>query len=1013
MLILALWNGPPTEGWLAGAPDQETAQLDSSAKRKRLQQLTQRLAELEQADAARSAAATGLEALSRQRYDAAVDNFRFAALRQESWEYWNDLAVSHLARAHDGEKPFDLLHAATSAKKAVERAPRQPETQFNYALALTKLHLKHSALIAWETFLRNPPSDGGSFRQVAESYKRSLERPSAAERWHIVKTEIDASDPGELQELVRRFPGYLREYAERDLTYRWSLAVDAGRLDEAKTLQERGLLLGNILAEEYGEESVANIYSTLGACSINDELLAACVEGCQAFESGYKAFKANNYKAAVASLEKASSAFARVPIHVPGDKNALHRWVDYYYTYANFFDDIQRAYNSLDEQITPEVEKRYPSLAGKLHWRRGVAAGLLLYSQEARNHFIRGQQLLERGSGLRSAAFGHNLIAEEYDDIGDNARAWRHRMAFFKETVAAGEPRAIHSMLNGAAQALLRHQDIESAQLFINELIHHNRKNEQPELLTEAYRERAQYYLSVAENAKALADVERARTYASALGTSARRTQILATLDLVAAAAWVERDPAHANSLLDQVLARSNAANNTTYHLKALEERGKALLNEGRTDEALNHWLKAIELFEIQRDHVKDASRVLALYQTQPLYDAVVSALLEQQKEKDALAIAERARARYLLDLHNQGSVEPSAPIKPSEIRERVPAGTGIVYYTVLKDQLIAWIIDEKYFRISLIPVTAQELQRLVKTLRQGLIAQLPEAILQKESSTLYQTLIAPLALNFNSYDRIVFIPDRDLFRVPFSALYDEKQSRYLIEAVAVAVAPSATLFFAETDPRRHERDLEVIVSDPDLRGTPYESWPRLHRSGHEAERLGTIYPEAIHLSGRAATTEALLEVLPRARLFHYVGHFKTSPYQVDRSALLLASSKLSDGSFTADHLLSSEALGTPFVVLSACQTAEGFAIDRESPLGLATVFMATGSQAVVATLVDLKDGASTTIMENFHASLSAGQSASAAMRRAMLKRIEKAESVAVPFSAWANFVVFETFHNS
>lgn len=67
----------------------------------------------------------------------------------------------------------------------------------------------------------------------------------------------------------------------------------------------------------------------------------------------------------------------------------------------------------------------------------------------------------------------------------------------------------------------------------------------------------------------------------------------------------------------------------------------------------------------------------------------------------------------------------------------------------------------------------------------------------QKASRSLYQHLIAPARADLKGMKRLVVVPHRSLFYLPFAALdggMDAKTRRYLIEDYAIVVVPSATV---------------------------------------------------------------------------------------------------------------------------------------------------------------------------------------------------------------------------
>lgn len=76
-------------------------------------------------------------------------------------------------------------------------------------------------------------------------------------------------------------------------------------------------------------------------------------------------------------------------------------------------------------------------------------------------------------------------------------------------------------------------------------------------------------------------------------------------------------------------------------------------------------------------------------------------------------------------------------------------------------------------------------------------------------------------------------------------------------------------------------------------------------------------------------------------------------------------------------------------VVLSGCETALG-RITGDGVIGLSRSFFAAGADSVIASLWDIPDAPTATLMTNFHASLSKNTDKAGALRQAMLETMKK-----------------------
>jgi len=139
--------------------------------------------------------------------------------------------------------------------------------------------------------------------------------------------------------------------------------------------------------------------------------------------------------------------------------------------------------------------------------------------------------------------------------------------------------------------------------------------------------------------------------------------------------------------------------------------------------------------------------------------------------------------------------------------------------------------------------------------------------------------------------------------------------------------------------------------------------------------------------------------------VIHLAAHGFGDEAAPDRAAIVLSpGSSSQDGLWQAREIRKTR-LNAEIVVLSACETGTGRLQGQEGIMNLARAFLAAGARSVVASLWDVDDRSTATVMESFYQHLAAGASVKEALRLAQLDFIKTYAEQASPY-LWAGFEV-------
>ena len=159
-----------------------------------------------------------------------------------------------------------------------------------------------------------------------------------------------------------------------------------------------------------------------------------------------------------------------------------------------------------------------------------------------------------------------------------------------------------------------------------------------------------------------------------------------------------------------------------------------------------------------------------------------------------------------------------------------------------------------------------------------------------------------------------------------------------------------------------------------------------------EIPELTRLLPDAVTLTGDAATVAAVLDALDGARLAHVAAH---GTFRADSplfSALLLA-----DGPLTVYDLQTLPRV-PELVILAACDSGLSLVCPGDELLGFSAALLTMGTRALIAAMLPVPDAPAAELMTTVHRGLAAGASpavALAAARRELVAGGGPAERVA------------------
>ena len=475
------------------------------------------------------------------------------------------------------------------------------------------------------------------------------------------------------------------------------------------------------------------------------------------------------------------------------------------------------------------------------------------------------------------------------------------------------------------------------------------------------------------------------------------------------------------NKITDEAIALK-ALGSDFYVSGDLIQAEKVLFEAARVSESLRTNLES-----------KDNLKVSFFEGQQEIYRTLEEVLIAQNKPEAALEVSERGRARSFVEQLGRRQAKQLGVTFPSiqQIKQTAQQHNAtLVIYSIgidplpgiFKNQsrkLFVWIIQPTgkiEFRTVDLSLQQTSLIALINLTRQAIGARGRRATLIVKASPeaerlsrnqqaqqlrqLHQLLIEPIAslLPTDPNQRVIFIPQGELFLVPFPALQDAKGTA-LIEQHTILTAPSIQVLDLTRQAAAQksrgsgsQQQAALVVGNPTMPkvrtqvGGDLEQLSNLAGAETEAEAIATLLKTKA-IIGKQATKAAIVKQMVNARLIHLATHGLLDDFKGlgVPGAIALApdgTGKDNDGLLTADEILDLK-LNADLVVLSACDTGRG-RITGDGVIGLSRSLITAGVPSIIVSLWKVPDASTAFLMTEFYRHLQHQPDKAIALRQAM-----------------------------
>ncbi len=444
---------------------------------------------------------------------------------------------------------------------------------------------------------------------------------------------------------------------------------------------------------------------------------------------------------------------------------------------------------------------------------------------------------------------------------------------------------------------------------------------------------------------------------------------------------------------------------------------------------------------------VTDAAKIDSLQFGQEFYESYVQILLDLNLPEQALQASECARARAFADLLASGQKKQtyfgqsiysegilfntaSAPsLSIQDIKDiAISQGGTIIEYFLLKDYIAIWAISPKgKIEVIRVPVDINQLNAIIERL---VVLMGPNGLSSKDGRelrpeatallrSLDETLIAPLEMKnllpTNPKTVVTVVPHKNLFRVPFAALLDEKNQYFVEKHPLIYETALSVLEYIQKNSKgntlnRKSRHLLALVSPeplPSSERSPQKTFLSLQDTAelfrkyiagfYAAEEIRNIY------FGQNATESILRKKAPYADVLYFATHSEVNGKEPLKSFIALAKNNSFSGHFRVADVYDLN-LQVELTILAACETGGG-SVSGDGVDGLNRAFTQAGSLALLMSLWEIAEEITNLIMVGFHQFwIQRNTGKAVSLRDAQLELLKTYRTQP---NLWAGFVLF------
>ncbi len=357
--------------------------------------------------------------------------------------------------------------------------------------------------------------------------------------------------------------------------------------------------------------------------------------------------------------------------------------------------------------------------------------------------------------------------------------------------------------------------------------------------------------------------------------------------------------------------------------------------------------------------------------------------------------------------------------------------GNGIQYFISADTQMIKSFQGGGEWRRSL-----NKLNKMLNSPMQSQAFRRQKII--KHAHNIYQELLAPFEKELAKAKRLIIIPDRNLFYIPFEVLLPSDEVKpynelnFLVKKYTITYSTSATFMQeSKTTPSIKDHSLlafapvfknNYLIPDAErsitsfgnmskvITGIDENEFKPLINSELEVKGIANILEEHAEKNiflDKNANKQSLIDALQKQhyQFIHIATHGFVNFHNPTLNGLACYNEDGKDENFLYAAEVENMNIKADLVVLSSCESGIGRIIEGESLMAMNRSFFQAGAKNVLFSLWKVNDEQTKNLMLKFYKNISKDMSYATALREAKLELLKDPHSASPRF--WAAFILF------